>query len=61
MQLTAPARSFAALSPLNQNHRAGNDNRRANESERLQGKPEPMEHEEIAKPNGDGRNNHDEE
>jgi hypothetical protein len=61
MRLTAPTRCFAALAPLNQNHRGGNDNCRANESEWLQGKPEPMKHKEVAQPYGDGRNNHDEE
>jgi hypothetical protein len=61
MPLTASARSFAAPAPLNQKDRSNNHNRRANKTEWLQGKPEPMKHEEVAQPHGDGRNNHDEE
>jgi hypothetical protein len=61
MPLTAPTRRFPALAPLNQNHRRDNHNRSNYKTEWLQSKPQPMKHEDVAEPHGNGRQNDDEE
>jgi hypothetical protein len=59
--LMVSARGLAALAPLNQNHRACKQDRRSQKTKWLQGKSEPMEHEEVTEPHGYGRNDNDEE
>jgi hypothetical protein len=54
-------RGFSALAPLNQNHRRDNYHRRTYKPEGLQGKPKPVKHQDVAEPDGDGRQNDDEE
>jgi hypothetical protein len=59
--LSAPARGFASLAPLHQNHSTDNQNRRANKAEWLQRKPEPVKHQHVSQAHGKGRNDHDKE
>jgi hypothetical protein len=58
--LMVSAWGFSALAPLNQNHRACNQDHRSQKTKWFQGQPEPMEHEEVAEPHGYGRNDDDE-
>jgi hypothetical protein len=59
-QLMAPARGFATVAPLHQNHCRNDHDRCHHKTEWLQHKPQPMKHEDITQPYGNGRQNDDE-
>jgi hypothetical protein len=58
--LMAPARGFSTIAPLYQNHCRNYHDRRHHKTEWLQRISQPMKHEDIAQPHGDGRQNDDE-
>jgi hypothetical protein len=59
--LTAPARGFAALMPLNKNNRGHGPDAGHHKAKRLKLKTKPPKHEEVSKRHGDPRDKNNQE